>query len=47
MKDKANKRGIEIPQSDYNINLIRKQEAMEALLIICILKLQQEIVGWQ
>ena len=23
------------------------QQEMEALLIICILKLQQEIVGWQ
>ena len=24
MQDEANKRGIEIPQSDYNVNLIRK-----------------------
>ena len=29
------------------LNFMMKQEAVEALLIICILKLQQEIVGWQ
>ena len=35
--------------SDYlaPLQLPYQQEAVEALLVICILKLQQEIIGWQ
>ena len=45
MKPAPLKRAKRMEKKIAEIN--RKQEAVEALLVICILKLQQEIVGWQ